>query len=76
MAGMRKLIGTVVIIIGLLFYIVAMMEIGTRLINTPWWVQAVFYCVAGVAWALPLRPVMAWIQQPSSTARLQKGRNT
>jgi hypothetical protein len=66
---MRKVIGIIVLLVGLLVYIVAMMEIGTRLINTPWWTQVVFYTVAGVAWALPLKPLMAWMHAPSRKAK-------
>jgi hypothetical protein len=61
---MRKVVGMAVLLVGLFVYVLAIMEVGARLIDTHWAVQAVFYLVAGVIWAFPLKPLMAWIQAP------------
>jgi hypothetical protein len=58
---MRKIIGSLILVIGLVIYIVVMATIGGMIALSPWYVQLPFYAIAGVAWALPLRPLLNWI---------------
>ena len=30
----------------------------------PGWAQAIFYAVVGMAWILPLMPLLAWMERP------------
>lgn len=30
----------------------------------PIWGQTIFYVVAGIAWVLPLRPLLVWMEAP------------
>ena len=59
----RKLIGMLILILGLLAYIVLVVTVATTWLPAHWAVQVAFFAVAGVAWALPLKPFMAWMNQ-------------
>lgn len=28
----------------------------------PWPLQAIFYCIAGIAWIAPLKPLLRWME--------------
>lgn len=30
----------------------------------PGWAQAIFYAIVGMAWILPLMPLLAWMERP------------
>ncbi len=63
-AGSRKLIGSLALMAGLFVYVMVVAWIGsTYLHDSPVW-QLLFYGIAGIAWALPLRPFMAWMNRP------------
>jgi len=61
--GARTLIG--------LFAIIALIGVWALLIAAfanfiaPWpiWAQTLFYLVAGLAWLLPLRPLLVWMNK-------------
>jgi len=59
----RKLIGMIVLILGLFAYIALVVTVATTWLPGHWAVQLAFYAVAGVAWAVPLKPFMAWMNQ-------------
>lgn len=59
----RRLIGAMIIILGLTAYVVLVATLGTTVIPNHWGAQLAFYGIAGVAWALPLRPLVAWINR-------------
>ena len=68
---MRKLIGVLAILIFLSAYIVAAVFIGEKLSGQHWAISVVYYTVAGIAWAFPLKPLLQWMhakdeQLPSS----------
>ncbi|MBI1339700.1 DUF2842 domain-containing protein [bacterium] len=58
---MRKLIGSVVIISWMTAYIAIAAIIGDRVALEHWAVQAVFFPIAGLAWIIPLRPLVRWM---------------
>lgn len=60
----RKLVGSFILIVGLTAYIVAVSTIGTQLLSHHWAVQTIFYAVAGIAWAFPLKGFLAWMNRP------------
>ncbi len=62
-APLRKFIGMIILLLGLFFYIAVVVTIATTLLPAHWTFEIPFYIVAGVAWALPLRPFMAWMNQ-------------
>ena len=59
----RKLLGMITLLLGLLAYIVVVITIATTWLPSHWAIQLLFFAVAGVAWAIPLKPFMAWMNQ-------------
>jgi membrane protein implicated in regulation of membrane protease activity len=59
----RKLLGMFTLLLGLLAYIVVVITIATTWLPSHWAIQLLFFAVAGVAWAIPLKPFMAWMNQ-------------
>ncbi|MDE1174405.1 MAG: DUF2842 domain-containing protein [Parvibaculaceae bacterium] len=61
----RKLIGTIVLLIFLLFYSLLIMTIAVSgHIPQNGFVQFVFYLVAGTIWAFPARFLIVWMVRP------------
>lgn len=58
---MRKVIGIIVLLTFLGVYAICAGLLGERLSGTHWALQVVYYCIAGVAWALPLKPLLSWM---------------
>jgi hypothetical protein len=61
-ARMRKLFGSMAIVGFLGLYIVAVATLAEKL-PTDWRVQLAFFLVAGVAWGVPLIPLIAWMNR-------------
>ncbi len=61
---MRKAIAMVVTLLFIAIYAAAAATIGSNITGAPGVVQLLFYVVAGVAWAFPLKPLMAWMNAP------------
>lgn len=60
----RKLIGTVVILIFVCVYaLVAMALAQGRITDAPKLVQTVAYIALGLAWVLPLLPLIKWMER-------------
>jgi hypothetical protein len=58
--SLRKALGAAGIILFLIIYVIAAVQIGERL--HPWpWAALGFYAIAGIAWVFPLRPLFAWM---------------
>ncbi|WP_349367941.1 DUF2842 domain-containing protein [Salinarimonas sp.] len=61
----RKLLGTIVIIVFVMVYgPVAMALAESRIVQLPGLVQALVYMILGLAWVLPVMPVIKWMQKP------------
>jgi Protein of unknown function (DUF2842) len=61
----RKLIGTIGILAFVLVYgPVAMALAESRILEAPKLVQTLAYAVLGLAWILPLMPLIRWMQRP------------
>ncbi|MEM9706375.1 MAG: DUF2842 domain-containing protein [Pseudomonadota bacterium] len=56
----KKLIGAGVLFFGLFLYVFAAAALGEELPNL-WYLQAPYYCIAGIAWAFPVRGLMLWM---------------
>ncbi len=63
-ASLRKFIGMWILLFGLILYIAAVVTIATAWLPSHWAAQTAFYVVAGVIWAIPLRPFMLWMNRP------------
>lgn len=60
----RKLVGTVVIIVFVCVYaLVAMALAQGRITETSKTVQTIAYIVLGLAWVLPLLPLVKWMER-------------
>ncbi len=61
----RKLIGTVAILVFVMIYgPLAMALAESRILEAPQAVQVVAYIVLGLAWILPLLPLIRWMERP------------
>lgn len=61
----RKLVGTVLILIFVMIYgPLAMALAESRILEAPKYVQVVAYLVLGLAWVVPLLPLVRWMQKP------------
>jgi len=62
----RKFVGTIATIGFVVIYaLVAMAMAQSRIIQTsPGFVQALYYVVLGLAWILPLMPLIKWMERP------------
>jgi hypothetical protein len=62
----RKFIGTIVTIIFVICYaLIAMALAQSRIIQeAPGILQALYYVVLGLAWVLPLMPLIRWMERP------------
>lgn len=60
----RKLIGAVVIIVFVCVYaLVAMALAQGRITEAPKFVQTIAYIALGLAWVLPLLPLIKWMER-------------
>jgi len=60
----RKLIGTVAMLVFVVFYAMIVTAIAPRILleGSKFW-QMTFYVVAGLAWGIPLFPLIKWMEQ-------------
>jgi hypothetical protein len=62
---LRSLIGTLFILVFVCFYaLLAMALAESRLVDLPKFAQTVVYLVLGLAWILPVMPVIRWMERP------------
>ncbi|MBN9306375.1 MAG: DUF2842 domain-containing protein [Devosia sp.] len=61
----RKLWGTVAIIVLLIVYPLAIMQIYvTTMMDLPWWGAILVLCIAGLLWFYPASWVVRWMSKP------------
>lgn len=60
--GTKKLIGSLVLLFGLIIYIVLALQIGARLPHMML-VELPFYIIAGLAWIYPARSIIVWMHK-------------
>ncbi|HSM39172.1 MAG TPA: DUF2842 domain-containing protein [Afifellaceae bacterium] len=66
---LRKLIGTVVLVVFIIVYsLMAMTIAAAKLPGTSGLVQLVYYAVAGLLWAVPAAGLIWWMQKPDRVA--------
>jgi hypothetical protein len=65
----RKLVGIALIVTLIVFWAAFVASLAQTVGRWPILVQAPFYLVTGVAWILPLRPLVRWIETGSFRAR-------
>jgi Protein of unknown function (DUF2842) len=63
----RKLIGTLAILLFVLIYgPLAMALAESRILEAPKLVQTLAYAVLGLAWIIPLMPLIRWMARPDA----------
>jgi len=60
---MRKPVAMAVMLLVLATYVIVLASFSGTISSWPRWVQLPFYIVAGVAWVLPLKPVLDWMNR-------------
>ncbi len=60
----RKLVGGIGLIVGLIAYVFAVSIAVTEFVSDILWLELLIYAVAGVAWALPVRFLILWMNRP------------
>ena len=58
----RAPVGTFAIIAWIVLWVVLVASLAGTVGNWPVLVQAVYYLIAGLAWVVPLKPVLQWIE--------------
>jgi hypothetical protein len=58
----RRLVAAIGTIGFLAFYVWAVVAIGDRLPESMW-IDLIFYGVAGIAWGIPLIPLLSWAER-------------
>lgn len=60
----KKLIGAILMVVFVAIYALVIMALAPRiLIGATKWVEALFYAIAGLAWAVPLLPLIRWMEK-------------
>ena len=67
----RKFIGAAAMLIFVLLYAVCAMVLAEAkpVHDAPGGVQAVFYAIVGLAWILPLMPLITWMERPDADSQ-------
>lgn len=58
----RRFVAMAGVLAFLAFYVWAVTAIGDRLPKA-WWVAVIFYGVAGIAWGVPVIPLLKWAER-------------
>lgn len=57
----RRIVASIVLLLFLGFWVWGAATIGTMLATAPKWISLIFFVVAGIGWAVPLKPVFGWM---------------
>jgi hypothetical protein len=58
----RKPFGMALILLLIVVWAVIVVSAAEVLVGLPWPVHAIYYLVAGIAWILPLKPLLRWME--------------
>jgi Protein of unknown function (DUF2842) len=59
---LRKPVGVLLILMLITVWTVLVLAVSPYVLSTPWPVQAIFFTIAGIAWILPLKPLLRWME--------------
>lgn len=65
---LKKLLALLVLLPGMLLYIGIVVTLADRLPKF-WLAQLLYFIIAGIAWALPVMPLMTWMEKDPSSRR-------
>lgn len=68
---LRKFIGTCITLVFVCAYALAAMTVAQtdHIRNANGLLQGLFFCVVGLAWILPLMPLIRWMERAGATER-------
>jgi membrane protein implicated in regulation of membrane protease activity len=70
----RKLVGALLLIVVVPVYAMLAVELSRYVLaGASWWMQALFFLVAGIAWAFPILPLIRWMERLTPEEREQGG---
>jgi hypothetical protein len=58
----RKPVGTILILLYICVWAGLVTSQADRIGRLPWPLQALLYCVAGIIWIAPLKPMLRWME--------------
>jgi hypothetical protein len=58
---MRKPLGALIIVMWIVAYVAVAAVIGDRIASEHWAWKVLYFPIAGLAWVLPLRPLLRWM---------------
>lgn len=58
----RQPAGIALILLWIIGWCVAVASVGALIVQAPWWAQTPYYVIAGLAWVLPLKPLLRWME--------------
>lgn len=61
-ARTRRFVATVGVLLFLTFWVWGAVSINDRLPNI-WWLDLIFFAVAGIGWGIPLIPMLRWAER-------------
>ncbi|MDX3928677.1 MAG: DUF2842 domain-containing protein [Shinella sp.] len=63
---LRKLIGTVLIIILVLVYALVATTVASALLGaSPWWIHLAYFLFTGILWIVPAMLIIKWMEKPA-----------
>jgi len=66
---LKKLVGTLLILIWIFFYVLFAMKLALTLLpDSHWVVQLAYYAFAGIAWIVPAGFLIAWMGEGRNEA--------
>ena len=69
----RKGLGIALIILLIAIWAVLVASLSAWVGEWPVLVQAAFYLIMGIAWIIPLKPLIRWSQSDPSNGRIERG---
>lgn len=61
---LKKFIGTIAMIAFVIFYVMVIVALAPRILtDASKGVEMAFYVIAGLAWTLPLLPIIRWMEK-------------
>ncbi|MGH7019611.1 MAG: DUF2842 domain-containing protein [Brevundimonas sp.] len=61
-ARTRRFVATIGVLLFLTFWVWGAVSINDRLPNI-WWLDLIFFAVAGIGWGIPLIPLLRWAER-------------
>ncbi|MEG2313736.1 DUF2842 domain-containing protein [Brevundimonas sp.] len=61
---LRKLVATVLVLAFLTFWVWGAVTLSEFLPDI-FWVDAIYYIIAGIGWGIPLIPLLRWAEKPA-----------